>query len=127
MSDTTVPRLTGAARTSRRRAVARDRKRRQRSSEAERGRPTLDVLDRAVVDALRGLLLAAPEGERYNRPIRPDALILAVGGFLVKRSIRDRAAGRDVVAYKREEVAKAIEARLFSTPRARREGALPEV
>ncbi|BCM83805.1 hypothetical protein [Methylobacterium indicum] len=128
MSDTpAAARLTGAARTSRRRAVARDRKRRQRASEAERGRPDLMVLDRAIVDALRALLLSAPGGERYTRAIRPEALILAVGAHLVKRSIQDRAAGRAVVAYKREEVAAAIESRLFSTPRGRREGAMPDV
>ncbi|WP_279357296.1 hypothetical protein [Methylobacterium indicum] len=128
MTDTpAAPRLTGAARVSRRRAVDRDRKRRQRASEAERGRPDLAVLDRAIVDALRATLLAVPGGERYTKPVKLDALILAVGAFLVKRSQRDRAAGRAVVAYKREEVAAAIEARLFSPPRARREGALPDV
>ncbi|BAQ49600.1 hypothetical protein [Methylobacterium aquaticum] len=127
MSETTAaPRLTGAAKASRRKACARNRKRRQRASEAKRGRPDLAVLDRAIVDSLRAIFRSAPAGERYKKAVHPDALILAVAGHLVKRSVQDRAAGRDVVAYRRQEVADAIEVRLFGPPRARREGALPE-
>ncbi|MBK3398111.1 hypothetical protein [Methylobacterium ajmalii] len=127
MTDTTAaPRLTGAAKASRRKACARNRKRKQRASEAKRGRPDLTVLDRAIVDSLRAIFRSAPAGERYSKAVQPEGLILAVAGHLVKRSKRDQAAGRKVVVYRREEVAAAIEDRLFSTPRARRDGALPE-
>lgn len=109
---------TGAARLGRIRRQGAGRMREMRQRWRDVGRPDPATLDRAVVDALRDLLLREPEGYRLATFVDPQALVLETARHLVERSERAREAGRDVVVYRREEVAAALQARLLQPPKA---------
>ncbi len=108
---------TGAARIGRirRQTAARQRELRQRMRDA--GRPDPATLDRAIVDALRDILTGEPEGYQLATFIDPKSLLLETARCLVERTQRDREAGRDVVPFKREQVASALQSRLLERPR----------
>lgn len=109
---------TGAARLGRIRRQGAGRMRALRERWRLSGRPDPAVLDRAIVDAVRDLLVAELEGMRLATLIDPERLIRRTAGHLVERSRADREAGRDAPLYDKREVASALEARLLRAPKA---------
>lgn len=103
----------------RQRHQARERKARQRELAAVCGRPTRDVVERAVVDALRAFL--SREGS-LSRPLDPRAILLHARDALLARSEADRDAGHDAPAFRPEEVVDALRVRLL-VPASPRPGA----
>lgn len=108
---------TGGARLKRIQRQAATRMRAMRSRWRTLGRPEPATLDRAIVDALRDILLSSHEGKRLATFVDPEALLLKTAGQLVERSERAREQGRDVVVYDRAEVAGALQARLLTAPK----------
>ncbi len=108
---------TGAARIGRIRRQTASRQREMRARWRAAGRPDPATLDRAIVDAVRDILLREPEGYALATFIDPKTLLLETARCLVERTQRDREAGRDVIPYRREEVASALQARLLDRPR----------
>lgn len=109
-------RETGGARLKRTRWQTADRMVSMRARWREAGRPDPATLDRAIVDAIRAILMREPEDKRMATFIDPDALILETGRHLIERSEKAKAKGRDVTVYRRTEVAKALQARLLAAP-----------
>lgn len=108
---------TGARRIGRIRRQTAERNRSMRERWREEGRPDPATLDRAIVDALRSMLLAAPEGQRLSTPIDPSALLLETARYLVERTERSKARGRDVTIFKKEPVAQVLQSRLLEGPK----------
>ncbi|SFM84648.1 hypothetical protein [Methylobacterium pseudosasicola] len=108
---------TGARRIGRIRRQTADRNRSMRARWREEGRPDPATLDRAIVDALRAMLLSAPEGQRLSTPLDPGALLLETARHLVERTERSKARGRDVTVFKREAVSETLQSRLLEAPK----------
>lgn len=108
---------TGARRLGRIRRKTADRMASMRERWREAGRPDPATLDRAIVDAVRDLLLAAPEGKRLVSHLDPEAILLQTARHLVERSERSAARGREVTVYRREAVSEALQNRLLSRPK----------
>ena len=109
--------LAEAERVARQRAQRRDRKRAERERLAEAGRPLPTAVERAVVDALRGCLLAAKPGERLETPILPTVLLRVAGQLLRRRVLDAHEAGAEPLVYTAEGVSAALQARLLTPPR----------
>lgn len=110
-------RETGGARLKRHRRQAAARMTAMRARWREAGRPDPATLDRAIVDAVRDLLLQAPEGKRLATFLDPEAILRETARHLVERSERSAARGRDVVVYRNAEVSDALQSRLLRAPR----------
>ncbi|WP_156647722.1 hypothetical protein [Methylobacterium sp. Leaf87] len=83
-----------------------------RERRAEAGRPDPATLDRAIADAVRDCLAAAPSGRRLATPLDPERIIRAAAVELLRRSHRAMEAGKLAVIYKPEAVAAALANRL---------------
>lgn len=108
---------TGARRIGRIRRQTAGRMRTMRQHWRDIGRPDPATLDRAIVDALRDELLAAPEGARLSTPVDPEALLRGVARKLVERSQADREAGKEGVVYVMQEVVVGLQVRLLQRPK----------
>lgn len=98
----------------RQRHLARERKARQRELASICGRPHRDVVERAIVDALRAFL--SRDETSLSRPLDPRAILLHARDALLARSEADADAGRTTAAYNPSEVMDALRCRLLVPP-----------
>lgn len=112
-----VATLSAAERVARQRDLGRFRKRDERSRKREVGRPDLNAVDRAIVEAVRGAILHDRPEPAMQRVIRVQELVQIVGLRLLKRSIDSHETDDEPLGYTREGVSAAIQSRLFETPK----------
>ncbi|UYW24815.1 hypothetical protein OKC48_16200 [Methylorubrum extorquens] len=108
---------TGGARLKRVRRQTADRMRAMRARWKETGRPDPATLDRAIVDAVRDILLREPEGMRLATLIDPEELLRETARQLVERSRLEQAAGREAVVYDRNATIIELQIRLLQRPK----------
>lgn len=119
--------LSEAERVARQRQLGTSRKRTERERRRDSGRPDLNALDRAVVEAVRAIIIhTAPEGQ-MERSIPVDLLVRTIGSRLFQRAREAYKAGAEPLGYTREGVAAAIDARLFQPPASLRKTLTKEV
>jgi hypothetical protein len=87
-----------------------------RQRRAEEGRPDPALLDRAIADAVRSCLAAAPAGRRLATAINPEAILKASACALLRRSLKAQQAGKQAIVYRPEAVARALAERLGLDP-----------
>ncbi|MCK2057217.1 hypothetical protein [Methylobacterium sp. 37f] len=83
-----------------------------RERRAEAGRPDPATLDRALADALRDCMAAAPTGRRLATALDPERIIRAAAVALLRRSHKALKAGKAPIVYRAEAVAAALANRL---------------
>ena len=104
---------TGAQRLARQRRANAGYQRDLRARRAAAGCPDPDVLDRAIVDAIRDAIVRAPAGTRLQATVVPHDLVNSIGRALMARSARAVEAGRDGPVYSARAVADALQDRLL--------------
>lgn len=109
---------TGAQRLARQRRANAGYQRDLRARRAAAGCPDPDVLDRAIVDAIRDAIVRAPAGTRLQATVVPQDLVNAIGRALMARSARAVEAGRDSPVYSARAVADALQDRLLKPGKA---------
>lgn len=108
--------LSEAERVARQRHLGTSRKRTERERRRDSGRPDLNALDRAIVEAVRSHILREREVPPMQRLIRVEALVVTIGLHLRQRVHAAHDAGAEPVSYTKEGVAAAIQSRLFQPP-----------
>lgn len=88
-----------------------------RDRRAAAGQPDPDLLDRAIVAALRDAILAAPVGSRLTTAILPEGVVVAVGRALMARSAKAQTEGGHGPVYDARAVADALQNRLLKPGR----------
>lgn len=105
-------RCTGAARIARRRRLGAERMRELRERRRNAGLPEPEVLDKAIIDGLRAVLAATPEG--LTRPLNP-ILVLAHATQTLQARAHKAPLPDGSIPYDGKAVAEALRKRLLVT------------
>ncbi|WP_375453437.1 hypothetical protein [uncultured Methylobacterium sp.] len=108
-------RSTASGRIARTRRENAGRQRLVRERRREAGEPDPGLLDRAIVDALRSILLRCEDS--VSRPIDPKLVLHLTREHLVLRATRAKDADPDAPPYNGAAVAEALRRRLFEKPK----------
>lgn len=108
--------LSEAEGVARQRHLGTSRKRTERERKRDSGRPDLNTINRAIVEAVRSHILREREVPAMQRLIRVEALVVTIGLHLRQRVHAAHDAGAEPVSYTTEGVAAAIQSRLFQPP-----------
>lgn len=108
-------RSTASGRLARVRRENAGRQRLVRERRREAGEPDPALLDRAIVDALRSILLRCEDS--VSRPVDPKLILHLTREHLVLRATRAKDADAEAPPYNGTAVAEALRRRLFEKPK----------